>query len=473
MINIEILLKIFIFLLLGFIIYYSSKCLFNKNKLQENLTNIQYCDPQFTASGTEVTIKLLNTDKYLAIDPDSSVNNILLKSNSDKWEFERIIDEKSVKQSKSGFYNEYYYPNRCSMFLKTKYKYNLKNNNDDMASQIYYYLTLNGKKNFEPGLEENYVSASLFGNGAKQIWYAIDISSLKNISIYKNAINIANRVPKNNNSKLIFIVTNPIAFQENKETPKTQFLTANYNKKYQSSFGSITINTNPTEYSIWEVNFIEKGKIETLPDYEPTLALGEYPNNKNKEHGTFMNTFLPIWNRKWYSSDKNNSLKHFSIKLESPWYKLTKDGNYSVKNISATGTVYFDGSYPPYLANKTYNVTSQGSDMLVGYSQDKSDIILKMIPREDVPLDGETLPKHIPMLQGMVIKNDGTIISLCASDEKNLAGICLSLNKKDEFQKYLLQKDLLPFDKDKNFSLSKDVEHFKDSVGNLSRCAKC
>lgn len=476
---VEKILRSLIFVLLGVIVYYSLKCIMSRIKLKENL--VQYCEPFFTAPGTEVTLGPLGVSKYLTIDTNSSINNVVLGSTSSNWEFERIIEEKSVRESKSGSYHDFSKPDRCSMYIKTKYKYKLKKGDDDVdeASQLYYYLTLNGKKNFEPGLGNNYVSASLFGNGAKQVWYTIDISSLSADGIYSDAVSIAKGLDSDN-TKFVFIVTNPIAFNENKENSKTRFLTADLKKTDKYSSGSVTISTKPTEYSIWQVNYEKKGKVKPLPDYKPTLAVDEYPNKKNDKHATFMNTFLPIWNRTWYSSDDNNNLKSFTIKLCSPWYTINEKGEYSVKDTVATGTVVFGNKYTDGLANATYDIKSQGSDVLIGFnSKDGSHIILKMVPRDDIPVDGKTLPAGIPVLQGWVIKKDESRISLCAAKEKNFAGVCLSLNKPDGFQKYLLKKDFLPLNQNTNFSLPKEnFENWSNivnnsspaSVGNLSRC---
>lgn len=473
--KIENIFRYFIFVLLGVIVYYSFKCIIPRIKIKENLTEEnkkQYCDPFFTAPGTEVTINPLGVSNYLTIDPNSSINNIILGTISSNWSFERIIEEKVIRKNKSGTYNNFSKPNRCSLYIKTEYKYDTENKKD--SPKLHYYLTLNGKKNFEPGSGENYVSGSLFGNGAKQVWYTIDISSLSQDGPYSNIVQYVKGM-ENENTRYVFIITNPIAFEENKENSKTRFLTADINTNNKNSIGSVTIKPSPTEYSIWQINYIKKGTIKPLPDYKPSLSISEYPNNHTKNHGTFMNTFLPIWNRTWYSSDDNETIKSFTIHLCSPWYKITEKGEYTVKNTVATGTIVFDTTYSDGLANKTYDVKSQGSDTLIGFdSNGDSHIIIKMIQKNDLP-KGKTLPKGIPLLQGWVIGKDGNKISLCATKEKNFSGMCLSLNKPNSFQKYLLKKDFLPINQDTNISLSNNfVETFvqdkkSECVGNLTK----
>ena len=125
----EKILKSFIFVLLGVIVYYSLKCIISRIKFKENF--VQYCDPFFTTPGTEVTIAPFGISKYLTIDTNSSINNVVLESTSSNWEFERIIEEKSLRENKNMSYHDFSKPDRCSVYIKTKYKYKLKKGDKD------------------------------------------------------------------------------------------------------------------------------------------------------------------------------------------------------------------------------------------------------------------------------------------------------------------------------------------------------
>ena len=481
----EQILKVIVLIALGIIVFYSLKCIISRIKLKENLT-IEYCKPIFTAKGTKVSISPIGMQKYLSVDPNSSKDNVTLNSIlSSSWEFERVIDRKSFEGGNTnGFYNDYTEPSRCSVYIKTKSKY--KTNKLQQPNFLYHYLTMNNNENFVPGVGNSYATASLFGHSSKQVWYVIDISDLPLNGAYGDTVSLGKYLG-DDNTRFVFIVTNPAAFKNNKENATTQFLTANIEeRKDKYSFGTVTLNTMPTENSIWQINFLQKGKPDPLPDYKPTLAVDEYPNKDNAKFSTFMNTYLPIWNRTWYSNYKDGSLKSFTIKLCSPEYQLSNTGEYSVKNTSASGSVTFD-KYPGELSGVSYNVTSNGSDMLHGINpKDKSTIILKMIPQKNIPLNGKTLPGGVPTLQGWIIPESGNsdkAISICASNDKNFSGVCLSTNKPDSFQQFLIKKDFLPVNKNTNFNITGNAEGFEDweetvsykctkypTVGNLKNC---
>ena len=509
----EQILKVTIFVALGIIIFYSVKCIIPRLKIKENFKSkvrlsalrqdlyqkakpfdVQYCTPIFTAPETEVTIRPMNVSKYLSIDTNSSKNNVVLNSISlNSWEFERVVERNSLDNAKSGFYNDFSDPSRCSVYIKTKSKYETKTGNKgNSPNYLYYYLTREHTEHFVPGVGSSYVSASLFGNGERQVWYIIDVDELHLGGLYNNVISKAKGM-NDTNTKYVFIVTNPIAFVNPKESSKTQFLTANISGNENSSIGASNLVMEPTVNSIWKIDIRKKGTIEPADQYKPISALNEYPNNDNLEHGVFMNTFLPAWNRTWYSSSKDtdSKIKSFSVKLCSPEYNITNK-EYSVKTPYATGTVTFDN----YLNNTVYNVKSYGSDMLssIDYpSKDKSILFLKMVPNNNKPKDKNgsyLIPDGMPMLQGWIEKPTSgkkpNIISICASDDDNFSGVCLSTNNTDSIQQFLIKKDYLPVQSNINFNLSnslmenfdtweKTVNYTKTqcpTLGNLKNCVK-
>jgi len=485
----EKILKTVIYISLVVIVFYSLKCIIPRIKIKENLT--QYCEPIFTAPGTEISISTLGVQKYLSIDKNSSKDNVILSSIAmNKWELERVVDRNSVegKGNEKGFYHDFSKPDRCSVYIKTKSMYKTK---DDKPTFLQYYLTRNNIENFIAGFGENYVSASLFGKCTKQVWYVIDLANLPEDGAYSDIVTIGKPLGSNN-TRYVFIVTDPTAFKTNKKDSKTYFLTANIGKtdnKY--SFNSLTLKIEPTEHSIWQLNLEKKGDIVPLQYYKPTLSIDEFPNNDNKSFSSFMNTYLPIWNRTWYSND-NTETKSFKVQLCSPVYEI-KNGQYSLKDTFATGKVIFDNKYTDSLNKAIFDVKSQGSDVLIGEQEnpknpdDKLKIILRMLPQNSVPLGGKSLPGGVPVLHAWVVKpaKGGKIetTSICALNDKNFAGVCMSTNKPSGFQQYLIKKDFLPVDSETNFNLTK-VENFQDwkntvnykntecsaPVGNLSRC---
>lgn len=467
----EKILRFVVLVALGIIVFYSLKCIIPRIKLkkniEENLT-IEYCKPIFTSKGTEVSISPIGIDKYLSIDQNSSMDNVILSSvPSDSWELERVIDRKSFEDgNNSGFYHNYTKPSRCSVFIKTKTSY--KKDKLQYPTFLYHYLTRNNKENFVPGVGNNYVSASLFGHGSSQVWYVIDISGLPVDGAYGDTVSLGKALG-DDNTRFVFIVSNPVAFKNNKEDANTQFLTSNIEeKKDKYSFGSATLTTEPTESSIWQINIKKKGTVNPLPDYKPTLNIDEYPNKDNKEFSTFMNTYLPIWNRTWYTNDTDGQTKSFTVKLCSPDYKINSSGEYSVKTTSATGFVTFD-NFPGSLKGASYSVTSQGSDMLYGTNtKDKSTIILQMVPQKNIPSNGATLPGGVPTIKGWILPESGNgagAISICASNDKNFSGVCLSPNKPNSFQQFLIKKDFMPLNASTNFNLTGNIEGFKGTLG--------
>jgi hypothetical protein len=491
----EKILKVTIFVALGVIIFYSVKCIIFRLKIKENFkSKVQYCHPIFTALGTEVTIRPMNISKYLSIDTNSSKYNVVLNSISlNSWKFERVIERNSLEKAKSGFYNDFSDPSRCSVYIKTESIHEPRmGKNMHLPNSLYYYLTREKNEHFVPGVGNSYVSASLFGNGERQIWYIIDVNELPLGGLYNNVISNSKGM-NDTNTKSVFIVTDPIAFINPKESYKTKFLTANLYGNDKSAIGVSNLIMEPTINSIWKIDIRKKGNIEIADQYKPISALNEYPNNDNLEHGVFMNTFLPVWNRTWYSNSKENDskIKSFSVKLCSPEYNITNQ-EYSVKNPYSTGTVTFDN----YLNNTVYNVKSYGSDMLssIDYpSKDKSILFLKMVPNNSKPKDKNgkyLIADGVPMLQGWIEKpTDGkkpNIISICASDDENFSGVCLSTNNTDSIQQFLIKKDYLPVKSDINFNLSNSlIENFDTwektvnytktqcpTLGNLKKCLK-
>ena len=494
----EKLLNITIFVSLGVIIFYSVKCIFPRLKIKENFeSKVQYCiNPIYTAPGSEVTIRPVKLfTKYLSIDTNSSKDNVILNSISlNSWKLERvsrkIVKKNSLTNEKNGFDNNFSKPFLCSVYIKSELKYDNKISNNNPNS-LNYYLTRKQTENFVPGVGNSHVSASLFGDAEMQVWYIIDIHDLPTDGLYKDIIRKNNK-PNYKDTRFVFIVNNPTAFVNPNELSKTQFLTANIAGNDKYSIGAITLLTEPTDNSIWRIDLKIKGTIESNNNYKPISAIGEYPNNDNKEHGVFMNTFLPAWNRTWYSSS-NNKLKSFTVNIVSN--ESDNSNGYSVKLPYATGTVTFD--------NIIYNVKSYGSDMLssINYpSNDKSIIYLKMVPNINKPKDenGKYLIQDgMPMLQGWIEKPTTTgeqpnIISICASDNDNLTGVCLSTNNKDNlstnntdsFQKFLVTKDYLPINSDINFnssiSLMENFDTWENkfnynktpypTLGNLKKC---
>ena len=168
--------------------------------------------------------------------------------------------------------------------------------------------------------------------------YIIDIHDLPTDGLYKDIIRKNNK-PNYKDTRFVFIVNNTTAFVNTNELSKTQFLTANIAGNDKYSIGAITLLTEPTDNSIWRIDLKIKGTIESNNNYKPISAIGEYPNNDNKEYGVFMNTFLPAWNRTWYSSS-NNKLKSFTVNIVSN--ESDNSNGYSVKLPYATGTVTFD-----------------------------------------------------------------------------------------------------------------------------------
>ena len=306
--------------------------------------------------------------------------------------------------------------------------------------------------------------------------------------LYNKIILKAKEMKKN--KKYVFIVNNPIVFVDPNEGSKTKFLTANIHGNDKSFIGATNLIMKPTENSIWKIDIIKKGNIESVDQYKPTSAINDYPNNDNKEHGVFMNTFLPSWNRTWYSSGKgsDDKIKSFNVNIALEY--SFADKKYSVKTPYAKGHVTFNN----YLNKNTYYVKSYGSDMLssIEYpASDKSILFLKMVPNINKPKDNNgkyLIPDGIPMLQGWVERYSDDkkqdIISICASDNYNLSGVCLSTNNNDSIQEFLIKSDYLPIQPDINFNLSNSLmENFDNwkktfnntktechTLGNLKKC---
>ena len=414
--------------------------------------------------------------KYLSIDLNSSQDNVILSSIANTWVFERIINKKSLDNSvgditdlciPQGYSNHYVDANRCSVYIKTKSSF--KTNNAKVPNYLYYYITTNVKNNFVPGVGNSYINASLFGKSTTQVWYIIDIAELPTISNNpeeQKMFNIANKAKSmidatNPNTKYVYIINNSI----NNPT----FLTYNSSDSY---LGTATLLATPTTNSIWKINITKTG---TIPDdtlYKPTLAIGEFPNNDNTTHATFMSFFLPMWNRKWYTN-KNGDIQTFIVNICTS--ESIINGEYNVKNTYATGSVTLSD-------NTIYNVRTYGSDMIYG-SSGTSKIILKMVPQTKKP--NNTLPEGIPMLQGWIEDSSGNVTSICASNEQNLAGVCLSPPlPSGMYQMYLTKLDFLPVDPKINYNLSENftwedtVNYNKTSgcasqyLGNLNNCVR-
>jgi hypothetical protein len=259
------------------------------------------------------------------------------------------------------------------------------------------------------------------------------------------------------NTKYVCIINN------SKNNPT--FLTYNSSNSY---LGTATLLTTPLMESIWKINIKKTGTISDDTIYKPTLAIGEFPNNDNTTYATFMSFFLPVWNKKWYTNKKGN-IQSFTVNLYTSDSYI--DGEYTVKNTYATGTVTLSD-------NTIYNVQTYGSDMIYGNYND-SKIILKMVPQTKKP--DKTLPGGIPMLQGWIEDSTGNITSICASNEQNLAGVCLSPPLPEGmYQMYLTKLDFLPVDPKINFNLSENftLNYAKTSgcasqyLGNLNNCVR-
>lgn len=456
-----------IFVIFGIFVFYSLKCIISRIKIKENLIN--FCTPIFTADGTEVTISpFMYTSKYLGIDLNSSQDNVILSSIANTWVFERIINIKGLDKSvgditdlqvPQGYSTHNTHATRCSVYIKTKSSF--KTNNLIPPNYLYYYITTNIKNNFVPGVGNSYINASLFGKSTTQSWYIIDIAELPTISDnleQQKMINIANKARStidatDTNTKYVYII--------NTSSSNPTFLTYNSSN---SDLGTATLLTTPTIDSIWKINIKKTGTIPDDTNYKPTLAIGEFPNNDNTTHSTFMSFFLPMWNRKWYTN-KNGNIQTFTVNLCTT--ESIINGEYNVKNTYAAGSVTLSD-------NTIYNIRTYGSDMVYG-NNGNSKIILKMVPQTKKP--NNTLPEGIPMLQGWIEDSNGKVTSICASNEQNLAGVCLSPPLPDGmYQMYLTKLDFLPIDPKINYNLSNNLsENFtwEDTVNynNISGCA--
>lgn len=381
-INTTIFLRTIIYVLSGIIFLYTLKCITNRIKFKENFKMEN--KSIFTNNTSEVYLSPMNISRYLSVISESIKDNIHLKSNGfNNWEFEKI-------------------PGKSNVYIKTK------------SSSTFYYLT----RNIDESGKIN-VFASPYGKGL-QSWYIIDIADLPNNNPYKNIVN-KTPISTDKNKKYVFIVTNPVNFEN-----ETKFLTANLNSE------NTILLKKPIEDSIWRVDIKKKELLNEKPNetpnetlnktlnetidepYEPTLAVGDYPNNDSKESGSFMPTFLPIWNRTWYSKDIDGTTKSFTVKL-----------NLFPGETSSQGTIVFNSNFEGSLKNAIYEVKSQGSDIVFGKKSgkdDKSVVTLMMLPKTDrIP----SLPEGMPLLKGWIEYPDSTI-SICASDENNLEGVCLS-----------------------------------------------
>ena len=445
-----------IFFIFGILVFYSLKFIISRIKIKENLIN--FCTPIFTANGTVVTISpLMNFSKYLSVDLNSSKNNVILSSKADTWVFEKIINKISLDKSignldglsiPQGYGNNYTDENRCSVYIKTKSSFQTTEK-DNGYNYLYYYITTNPTEDFVPGLGNSYISASLFGKSTNQVWYIIDIAELPTKTDnpqQKNIIDIANkaRTSENDNTKYVYII--------NKSINNPTFLTANSLGGENNYLGTATLLRTPTLDSIWKINITQKTTPETTM-YKPTLAIGEFPNNDNKLHSTFMSFFLPMWNRQWYIN-KDGKLTSFTINLT---FESIINGEYNVTNTFATGDVLIN--------NIKYKVRTYGSDMIYGSANaydtnNNNKIILKMVPQNKKPKD--TIPEGILMLQGWIEDSNGNINSICASNEKYLTYVCISKP---------------PFQIDPNIILSEKFTLEKygcasQSLGNLNNCVR-
>ena len=456
-----------LFFIFGILLYYFLRCFISHLKIKENLIN--YCNPIFTADGTEVTISpLMYNSKYLSIDMNSIRDNIILNSIPTTWLFEKNITEKSLDDStndtrelfiSNGYSNENTRPDRCSVYIKTKSPF--KTNDKKIPDYLDYYVTINKKENSINEVGNNYISASLFGRSKTQIWYVIDISELPtktDILEEKRLIDIVNKTKNivdtsSKNTRYVYIINN----QNNILT----FLT--YNSIY-NNLGAATISKIPTINSIWKIDIIKTGNIKCEDAYKPTLSIGDFPNNDNKQSGSFMAFFLPLWNRKWYTT-KNGEIQEFTVNLCTS-NSFTND-IYSVKDTYATGSITLND-------NTIYNVRTYGSDMVYGKNNNNnSNIILKMIPQNKK--HDNTLPGGIPMIYGWIDDSNGDVKSICASNEKNLAGVCLSPpSDNDDYQKYLIKLDLLPINPKINYNLSENFtsNNISQYLGNLTKYVK-
>ena len=464
-----------IYIIYGFFLYYFLKYIILNFKFNENFTD--YCTPVFSNKGMEFTISPMSTtNKYMSVNPYSSYDNIGLTSIPNNWILEKTTDinflknplhnsisENGIKNSiKNGIKN-------CPVYIKTKSTVN-KNDKDT----LYYYITQNKKEDTLPGIGNSYISASLFGKSKNQIWYIIDINNLKYTpkdSYQKKILKIINQAKDkfdtkaDEMTKYVLIMKNPESLY--KENESLSFLTFNSFQKDNFTTGTATLLKMPSVYSVWKLNITTKGKPDKQNEfYKPTFALNDFPNMENNENETFMTHFLPLWNRTWYYPN-GDELKSFTVNINTSENII--NGFYNVKNPFSTGTVVMDD-------HTIYTVQSAGSDMLygnisaasqiTGTSQINSKIILKMIPRSNKP---DTLPDGIPMIQGW-IETSGNITSICASNDKNLKGVCVSPKLPEgQFQLYLLKNDLSPINLFSESNLSKGTI---ESFGNINNCLR-
>lgn len=464
MITINRVFRIIMYFIFNILVFYSLKLLvsyFQKNKQTENFS-YEKCNTLFTANGSEVTIEPVVLNKFLSISKFS--NDITLKSvPRNSWALEKILERNNKDE-----HND----DGCSVFIKTS----LKN------EKINYYLTQDPKNNNFLGLQ-NDVSASLFGRSSIQKWYVFDWEDVK--ALFKINFKLPEIPESEKDSKYVFITTGIIdPINPEIEKPKYFTLGNNLGKNAEPTF---VLSSTPTLNSVWKLTLTKKGKIEPVPDYDPISSKEEFPNKENKTFASFLHTYLPLWNRTWYSSTGDGQ-KSFTVNLDFKDYKF-ENWKYRVKETFATGTVQFDNNFTGSLKGASYTVRTQGSDMAIGKNEkDNSTIILRILPQSDVPLNNQTLPRGLPVLKGWVEKEENgksKIISICASNEKNLDGVCISTkdNKSEyhkKFQNYLIEKDFSPIDPDTKFNTSSkektEIEGFdikgsiiEGFVGNLSR----
>jgi hypothetical protein len=459
------LLKMALIIALAVVVMYLLNC-FNKPSL-EHFEN-PYCEAALTAPGTTVYITSARNNKYLSVNKQKVNDNLELQtlvSQSPSWSLQQIVQENCVASQNN---ND---ASCCSVQIQT----------DDEEFHITYNKNGNPEK----------VGASHVSDTNYQKWYVLKFSQRGMPNLYQAISKMYQSKNMKMRYNLYLIATSPKDFSGNPSDPPARYLTISQNNQSPLP-GNFYLADNPSIDSIWEISIKKNGKITPLPPFRPIEALGAFPNqnpkNRNKkgtyksEYGAFMPSFLPIWNRTFWSPGnyspvkKNNYLRQITVQLDDI-YENRRSGQ-------ATGYIYLSTvpidqvnfSKPVFSTkhSQVIPVKSYGDDMLYGTTtiKDKTyTIILKMLPGNVQELG---TPKNIPLLQGWFVTKEknkqnqevASTIPLCAPAcdnddlscaQENMMGVCESLLPGMKFEQFMLKNGFVSIDSKNNFNLSNQL----------------